>query len=86
MYLVYTWMGETAAAGAVRTGMPLSGLLGEECIWSVWAGPSERPRYKATELTSHYTFVNIYIILHYVFVRINTKEMNVFDRFDFDLK
>lgn len=28
----YTWIGETAAAGAVRTGIPLSGLLGEECI------------------------------------------------------
>lgn len=30
--LAYTWIGETAAAGAVRTGIPLSGLLGEECI------------------------------------------------------
>lgn len=29
---VYTWMGDTAAAGAVRTGIPLSGLLEEECI------------------------------------------------------
>lgn len=27
-----TWMGETAAAGAVRTGIPLRGLLGEEGI------------------------------------------------------
>lgn len=41
--MVCTWIGETAAAGAVRTGIPLRGLLGEECIWTVWPGPSARP-------------------------------------------
>lgn len=41
-YSACTWIGETAAAGAVRMGIPLSGLLAEEGIWTVWLGPSER--------------------------------------------
>ena len=39
---MYTWVGETAAAGADRTGMALRGLLGVECISTVCPGPSER--------------------------------------------
>ena len=38
----YTWVGETAAAGADRTGIPLRGLLGVEWISTVCPGPSER--------------------------------------------
>lgn len=34
-------MGETAAAGAVRTGIPLKGLLGDVGICTVPVGPSE---------------------------------------------
>lgn len=36
-----TWMGETAAAGGERTGIPLSGLRREECSWTACPGPSD---------------------------------------------
>lgn len=40
--LCSTCMGETAAAGAVRTGIPLRGLLGDVGICTVLAGPSKK--------------------------------------------
>lgn len=43
-----TWIGETAAAGGVRTGIPLSGLRREECSWTVCPGPSDLTTYKLT--------------------------------------
>lgn len=43
-----TWIGETAAAGGVRTGIPLSGLRREECSWTVCPGPSDLTTYKRT--------------------------------------
>lgn len=35
-----TWMGDTAAAGGVRTGIPLRGLRREECSCTAAAAPS----------------------------------------------
>lgn len=39
---VDTCIGETAAAGGARTGMPLRGLRAVEWMWPEWPGPSER--------------------------------------------
>lgn len=41
-FWVDTCIGETAAAGGARTGMPLRGLRAVEWMWPEWPGPSER--------------------------------------------
>lgn len=56
-----TWMGETAAAGAVRTGMALSGLLSEEYIGTVWAGPSAKSRAALSTISNKSSCITSYI-------------------------
>lgn len=69
---VCTWIGETAAAGAVRMGIPLSGLLAEEGIWTVWLGPSER----ADKTPSDYRTGRLQNEVQHLFWHLSTDAVN----------